>query len=164
MFALFLGNIDKFKYSKSHTAEWWLFPTTCTSETWGCANYYRSFFQVSVKNLLWMPWSQRVRCSAAVPRALWHRLWLMGHQVVDAPSLEAFKKRLDVALSSVVYWLATLHIAGGLKLDDHFNPGHSMIWATKACRFQAFLLWGFGVTPQHSPQSRSSSTCNISSF
>jgi len=29
---------------------------------------------------------------------------------VDAPSLEAFKARLDVAL---VCWLATLHIAGG---------------------------------------------------
>ena len=42
----------------------------------------------------------------------WNRL---PNQVVDAPSLEAFKKRLDVALSSVVYWLATLHIAGGFE-------------------------------------------------
>jgi len=32
-----------------------------------------------------------------------------------------------VALGSLVWWLATLHIAGGLKLDDLFNPGHSMI-------------------------------------
>ena len=39
-------------------------------------------------------------------------------EVVDAPSLEAFKARLDVALGSLVCWLATLHIAGGLKLDD----------------------------------------------
>ena len=31
----------------------------------------------------------------------------------DAPSLEAFKARLDVALGSLVCWLATLHIAGG---------------------------------------------------
>ena len=31
---------------------------------------------------------------------------------------EAFKARLDVALGSLVWWLATLHIAGGLKLDD----------------------------------------------
>jgi len=38
-------------------------------------------------------------------------------EVVDAPSLEAFKARLDVALGSLVWWLATLHIAGGLKLD-----------------------------------------------
>jgi len=30
---------------------------------------------------------------------------------VDAPSLEAFKARLDVALGSLVWWLATLHIA-----------------------------------------------------
>ena len=29
---------------------------------------------------------------------------------------------LDVALGSVVQWLATLHIAGGLKLSDHCDP------------------------------------------
>ena len=39
-------------------------------------------------------------------------------EAVDAPSLEAFKARLDVALGSLVWWLATLHIIGGLKLDD----------------------------------------------
>jgi len=39
-----------------------------------------------------------------------------------APSLEAFKARLDVALGSLVWWLATLHPAGGLKLDDHCGP------------------------------------------
>ena len=44
----------------------------------------------------------------------WNRL---PKEVVDAPSLEAFKARLDVALGSLVWWLATLHIAGGLKLD-----------------------------------------------
>jgi len=49
-------------------------------------------------------------------------------EAVDAPSLEAFKARLDVALGSLVCWLATLHIAGGLKLIVVlFNPGHSMI-------------------------------------
>jgi len=32
-------------------------------------------------------------------------------EVVDAPSLKAFKARLDVALGSLVWWLATLHIA-----------------------------------------------------
>jgi len=42
----------------------------------------------------------------------WNRL---PNQVVDAPSLEAIKKRLDVALSSVVYWLATLHKAAGFE-------------------------------------------------
>jgi len=41
---------------------------------------------------------------------------------VDAPSLQAFKARLDVALGSLVCWLATLHIAGGLELDDHCGP------------------------------------------
>ena len=39
-------------------------------------------------------------------------------EVVDAPSLEAFKARLDVALGSLVWWWANLHIAEGLKLDD----------------------------------------------
>ena len=46
----------------------------------------------------------------------------MPKQVVDAPSLEAFKARLDVALGSLVWWLETLHIAGGLKLDDRYGP------------------------------------------
>jgi len=41
---------------------------------------------------------------------------------VDAPSLEAFKARLDVALGSLVWRLATLQIAGGLELDDHCGP------------------------------------------
>jgi len=27
-----------------------------------------------------------------------------------------------VALGSLVWWLATLHTAGGLKLDDHCGP------------------------------------------
>ena len=29
---------------------------------------------------------------------------------------------MDVALGSLVWWLVTLHIAGGLKLDDHCGP------------------------------------------
>ena len=42
---------------------------------------------------------------------------------MDAPSLEAFKARLDVALGSLVCWLATLqHIAAGLKRDEHCGP------------------------------------------
>ena len=45
----------------------------------------------------------------------WNRL---PKEVVDVPSLEAFKARLDVALGSLVWWLVTLHTAGGLKLDD----------------------------------------------
>jgi len=49
----------------------------------------------------------------------WNRL---PKEAVDAPSLEAFKARLDVALGSLVWWLATLHIAGELKLGDHCGP------------------------------------------
>ena len=65
----------------------------------------------------------------------WNRL---PKEVVDAPSLEAFEARLDVALGSLVCWLATLHIAGGLKRDEHcdpFQPGHSMI-------ARQYLSWG----------------------
>jgi len=40
---------------------------------------------------------------------------------VDAPSLEAFKARLTVALGILFWWLVPLHIAGGLKLDDHYG-------------------------------------------
>jgi len=40
----------------------------------------------------------------------WNRL---PKEAVDAPSLEAFKARLDVALGSLVCWLVTLHIGGG---------------------------------------------------
>jgi len=39
-------------------------------------------------------------------------------EVVDAPSLEAFKARLDGALSNLVKWEVSLPIAGGLELDD----------------------------------------------
>ena len=46
----------------------------------------------------------------------------MPKEAVGAPSLEAFKARLDVALGSLVWWTVTLHIAGGLKLDDHCGP------------------------------------------
>ena len=43
-------------------------------------------------------------------------------EAVDAPSLEAFKARLDVALGSLGWWLPTLHMAGGLKLNDYCGP------------------------------------------
>ena len=44
----------------------------------------------------------------------WNRL---PKEVVDAPSLEAFKDRLDVALGTVAG-----DPEGGLKLDDHCGP------------------------------------------
>ena len=57
----------------------------------------------------------------------WNRL---PKEAVDVPSLEASKARLDVALGSLVCWLATLHIAGGwnwMSIVVLFNPGHSVI-------------------------------------
>jgi len=49
----------------------------------------------------------------------WNRL---PKEAVDAPSLEALKARLDVALGSLEWWLVTLHRAGGLKPDDDCGP------------------------------------------
>ena len=54
----------------------------------------------------------------------------LPREAVDAPSLQAFKARLDVALGSLVWWLVTLHIAGGwnwMSTVVLFNPGCSMI-------------------------------------
>ena len=54
----------------------------------------------------------------------------LPEEVVDAPSLEAFKATLDVALGSLVWRLATLHVAGGwneMIIVVLFNPGRSMI-------------------------------------
>jgi len=45
----------------------------------------------------------------------WNRL---PREAVAAPSLEAFKARLDGALSSVVWWKVSLPMAGDLELDD----------------------------------------------
>ena len=73
----------------------------------------------------------------------WNRL---PKEVVDAPSLEAFKARLDVALGSLVWWLATLHIAGGLELNDHcvsFQPRplyDSMILTREVRQYCTLLL------------------------
>jgi len=60
----------------------------------------------------------------------WNRL---PKEAVDAPSLQAFKARLDVALDSLGCWLETLHIAGGWNSVSTvvlFNPGHSVILCT----------------------------------
>ena len=43
----------------------------------------------------------------------WHRL---PREDVDAPSLEAFKARLDGALGSLIWWMATLPITVGFEL------------------------------------------------
>jgi len=51
-------------------------------------------------------------------------------EAVDAPSLQAFKARLDVALGSLGCWVVTLHIAGGWNwrsIVGLCNPGHSVI-------------------------------------
>ena len=57
-------------------------------------------------------------------------MYHLPKEAVDAPSLQAFKARLDVALGSLGCWLATLHIAGGwnwVSVAVLSNPGHAMI-------------------------------------
>ncbi|RMC00442.1 hypothetical protein DUI87_23051 [Hirundo rustica rustica] len=41
----------------------------------------------------------------------------IAQEVLDAPSLEVFRARLDGALSHLVYWNLSLPMAGGLELD-----------------------------------------------
>ena len=74
----------------------------------------------------------------------WNRL---PKEAVDAPSLEAFKARLDVALGSLVWWLVALHIAGGLKLNDHCGPFqprpfyYSMLPSWKSFLYPEGMQW-----------------------
>jgi len=43
---------------------------------------------------------------------------MLHREVVDAPSLKRFKNRLDGALGSLIWWLATLSDVRRLELDD----------------------------------------------
>jgi len=55
----------------------------------------------------------------------WNRL---PRELVDAPSLEVFKARLDGALSTVVWWKVSLPMAGGwneIAYKVSSNPNHS---------------------------------------
>jgi len=63
-------------------------------------------------------------------------------EAVDAPSLEVFKARLDVALGSLVWWFVILHIAEGWNWMSIvlFNPGHSMIFADLPCWYSLRLM------------------------
>jgi len=51
-----------------------------------------------------------------IQRVVRHRHWL-PEETMNAPSLEVFKARLDGVLSSLI-WVATLPVAGGVKLDE----------------------------------------------
>ena len=68
----------------------------------------------------------------------WNRL---PKEAVDAPSLEAFKARLDVALGSLVWWLVNVYTAGGLELDEHCGPFQFRPFYDSVCvlhRMEAF--------------------------
>ena len=77
---------------------------------------------VSSKSV-WMAASQQVPFWGCVPAACRDKGRCQSHG-------EQWHPRLDVALGSLVWWLATLHIAGGwneMSIVVLFNPGHSMI-------------------------------------
>lgn len=42
----------------------------------------------------------------------------MPREVMGTPSLEAFVTRLDEILSRLIWWMATLPMAGVLEVDD----------------------------------------------
>ena len=52
----------------------------------------------------------------------WYHCDRLPKEVVDAPSLEAFGAGLGVALGGLVWWLAALRMAGGLRLGDRCGP------------------------------------------
>lgn len=53
------------------------------------------------------------------------RYWnMLGRELVGASSLDAFKDRLDRALSNLIYWDVSLPMGQGARrhgLDDHKN-------------------------------------------
>jgi len=42
----------------------------------------------------------------------------LPREVVDATSMEVLETRFDEALSNLIYWVASLTMAGELELDD----------------------------------------------
>jgi len=50
-------------------------------------------------------------------RVVRHWNWLLRESVA-APSLAVFKARLDGALSNLVWWKGSLHMVGGLELNE----------------------------------------------
>ena len=75
----------------------------------------------------------------------WNKL---PKEAVDAPFLEAFKARLDVALGSLVWWLVTLHVTGGLKLN-HCSPFQPRPFCDSMKSLSDHFPTDFSVTVSH---------------
>lgn len=58
-----------------------------------------------------------IRKTFFIVRVMRHWHWL-PREVMDTPSMEVFKARLDVALSILVYWNASVPMSRDLELDD----------------------------------------------
>ena len=52
--------------------------------------------------------------------------------------------RLDVALGSLLWWLATLTLAGGLKLDDHSGTFQPRPFYDSVIHFSTYFYFFYG--------------------
>lgn len=66
---------------------------------------------------------------------------MLAKEVVDDPSLEALKVRMDAMLGSLIWWLAALAMPGGLELGDLPSP-----LQPKPCCDSVMFLQHFQVT------------------
>ena len=103
---------------------------------------------LSQKKMLWrtlMLWTWSTSCALEFKAEKgWWRTEQVAQGGVDAPSLQAFKARLDVALGSLVCWLVTLHTAGGwnsIIIVVLFSPGRSMILRFQSDERNSFAGW-----------------------
>jgi len=68
----------------------------------------------------------------------WHRL---PREVVDAPSLETFKARLDGALRSLIQLKMSLLIAGGLDMMIFKGPFQSKPFCSSMILHRLFFFF-----------------------
>ena len=87
------------------TAPWYIYVS------WAIVPWNLITLHLSEWQLMWI--AQVILPSLSSFRGWWRTVRRLPKEAVDAPSLQAFKARLDVALGSLGWWLATLHIAGG---------------------------------------------------
>ena len=99
--------IEVFQYLKGAYKQEWdqLFAQSDSDRQAGMALKYKGRFRLD----------NRQRFFTRRVMRQWNRL---PREVVNAPSLEAFKARLNGILGSLIWWLTTLPMAGVLELDD----------------------------------------------
>ena len=102
------------------------FSMKCLDPLLPCTKYRHTwdFLSSRREGLDWMTEGSSLQreCTECLQR-WWNRL---PREVVDAPSLEVFKVKLDGALSNLVQYqiwrLVALPVSGGLEFDDPWSP------------------------------------------